>query len=187
MHGFVDMNVFYTEHELRKQADTFTGKVRKGTHNVLVSVFPALNFGLVLFSCCIFEISSPQAVMTGQETPNTDKPLGDPVAARLPYAILTKMVTFHGWKRFEKKSTMKFHGITEATFPSIMRRSLVILCKGRFVSAARLARLPVGTQGYFLMQEDMKDFVTSRPAAGALFRMLMGDPRISVWEASARK
>ena len=28
MHGFIDMNVFYTEHELRKQADTFTGKVR---------------------------------------------------------------------------------------------------------------------------------------------------------------
>ena len=185
IHGFVDMNVFYTEDELRKQADTFTGKVRKGTHNVLVSVFPALNFGLVLFSCCIFEISSPQVVMTGQETPNTDKSLredlhkkvmsGDPVAARLPYAILTKMATFHGWKRFEVTSTMKFHGITEATFPSIMRRSLVILCKGRFVSAARLARLPVGTQGYFLMQEDMKDFVTSRPAAGALFRMLMGD------------
>ena len=54
-HGFVDMNVFYTEDELRKQADTFTGKVRKGTHNILVSVFPAFNFGLVLFSCCIFQ------------------------------------------------------------------------------------------------------------------------------------
>ena len=27
MHDFVDMNVFYTEDELRKQADTFTGKV----------------------------------------------------------------------------------------------------------------------------------------------------------------
>ena len=103
MHGFVDMNVFYTEDELRKQADTFTGKV----------------------------------VMTGQETPNTDKPLredlykkvmsGDPVAARLPYAILTKMATCVGWKRFEVNATMKFHGITDATFPSIMRRSLVFL------------------------------------------------------------
>ena len=26
-HGFMDMNAFYTEDELRKQADTFTGKV----------------------------------------------------------------------------------------------------------------------------------------------------------------
>ena len=33
MHGFVDMNVFYTEDELRKQADTFTGKVRIRAHN----------------------------------------------------------------------------------------------------------------------------------------------------------
>ena len=48
-------------------------------------------------------------IFTGQETPNTDEPLredlskkvmsGDPVAARLPHAILTKMVTFVGWKR----------------------------------------------------------------------------------------
>ena len=64
--------------------------------------------------------------MTGQETPNTDKPLredlykkvmsGDPVAARLPHAIIiTKMVTFRGWKRFEMNETMKFHGVTEAT------------------------------------------------------------------------
>ena len=76
-HGFMDMNVFYTEDELRKQADTFTGKV----------------------------------VNTSQEAPSTDKRLredlckkvmsGDPVAARLPCAILTKMVTFSGWNRFE--------------------------------------------------------------------------------------
>ena len=123
--------------------------------------------------------------MTGQETLNTDKPLredlykkvmsGDPVAARLPHAIITKMVSFRGWKRFEMNGTMKFNGVAEATFASIMRRSLVLLCKGRFISAARFARLPPGAQGYFLMQEDMKDFVTSKPAAGALFTILMGE------------
>ena len=69
--------------------------------------------------------------MTGQETPNNDKPLredlykkvmsGDPVAARLPYAIITKMVTFRGWKRFEMNETMKFHGVTEATLLSFAR------------------------------------------------------------------
>ena len=32
MHGFVDMNVFYTEDELRKQADTFHAKVRISAH-----------------------------------------------------------------------------------------------------------------------------------------------------------
>ena len=85
------------------------------------------------------------------------------------------MVTFVEWKRFEMNATMKFHGITEATVRSITWRSLVVLCKGRFVSAARLAQLPSGAQGYFLMQEDMKDFVTSNPAAGAMFTILMGD------------
>ena len=123
-------------------------------------------------------------VTSGQEVPNTDKPLhedlykkvmsGDPVAARLPNAILTKMVTFHGWKRFELNDIMKFHGVSEATFRSIMRRSLVINCKVRFVSAERLAQLPPGVQGYFLHKEDMKDFVTSSPAAGALFTIIMG-------------
>ena len=71
---------------------------------------------------------------------------------------------------------MKFHGITEATFPSIMRRSLVILCKGRFVSAARFARLPPGAQGYFLMQEDMKDFVTSKARCGCFVHDSHGRP-----------
>ena len=40
MHGFVDMNVFYTEDELRKQADTFTGKMRKGGTMFLCLCFP---------------------------------------------------------------------------------------------------------------------------------------------------
>ena len=66
---------------------------------------------------------------------------GDPVAARLLYATLTKMVTFSGWKRFEMNDTLKFHGVTEMTFPSIMRRSLIIDRMGRFAGAQRLASL----------------------------------------------
>ena len=30
-------------------------------------------------------------------------------------------------------------------------------------------------KAYFLVQEDMKDFVTSKPAAGGLFTILVGD------------
>ena len=59
------------------------------------------------------------------------------------------------------------------TFPSIVG-SLIINCKGRFVSAQCLASLLPGTQGYFIMQ-DMKDFVTSQPAAGALFTVVLGE------------
>ena len=57
---------------------------------------------------------------------------GDPVAARIPCAILTKMVTFSGWKRFEMNETLQFHGVTEMTFPSIARRAFIINCKGEF-------------------------------------------------------
>ena len=78
------------------------------------------------------------------------------MAARLPYAMLTKMVAFSGWKRFEMNETLKFHGVTELTLPSIMRRSLIVNRNGRFVSAQRLASLLPGTQGHFLMQEDIK-------------------------------
>ena len=56
-----------------------------------------------------------------------------------------------------------------------MRRSLIINCTRRFVTAERLASLLPGTQGYFLMQEVMKDFVTSQPAAGALFTVVLGE------------
>ena len=70
---------------------------------------------------------------------------GDPVAARPPYTILMKMVTFLGWKRFEMNETLKFHGVGEMTFPSIMRRSLIINCTGRLVGAQRLASLLLGT------------------------------------------
>ena len=66
---------------------------------------------------------------------------GDPVAARLPYAISTKMVTFSGWKRFEMNETLKFHEVTEMSFLSIMRRSPIMNRKERFVSAQRFASL----------------------------------------------
>ena len=95
------------------------------------------------------------------------------MAARLPHAILKNMATCSGWKRFEMNETLKFHEVTEMTFLSIMRRSLIINCKGRFVSAQRLASLFPGTQGHFLLQEDVKDFVTSQPAAGALFTIVL--------------
>ena len=42
---------------------------------------------------------------------------GDPVAARLPNAILTKMATLKGWKRFEMNETLKFHRVTEIDVP----------------------------------------------------------------------
>ena len=69
--------------------------------------------------------------------------------------------------------TIKFHGVNEATFPAIMRRSLVENLKGRIMTAGRLACIPADG-GYFLVDLDTKDFVTSRSAAGALLTVIMG-------------
>ena len=103
---FMDMNVFHTEDELRKQADTFTCKVN--IWGVTLFTTSDMTTLVVLFFFCSnrAHLCGPQVVITGQEAPSTDKRLrkdlfkkvmsGDPVAARLPCAFLTKMVTFHG-------------------------------------------------------------------------------------------
>ena len=56
------------------------------------------------------------------------------------------MVTFSGWKSVEMNETLTFHGVTEITFPSIMRRSVIINCKERFESAQRQQTSPWASQ-----------------------------------------
>ena len=108
-HGFVDMQVFYSDDdELRKQADSLVDK----------------------------------RVVNGQESPVTDRTMrsdlykkhmsADPVAGRPPYGIVTRMLQLNGWKRFEMNDALHFTGVTEATFPSMKRRALVIVMKARF-------------------------------------------------------
>ena len=83
-----------------------------------------------------------KVIVTGQEAPQTDRLMkedlykkhitGEPISCRPNYAVLTRQVSFPGWKRFEMNDTLKFQGVREETFPSIMRRSLVIIMKARF-------------------------------------------------------
>ena len=132
--GGSDMNVFYSEDELRKQAETFTGKV-----NISRITYPPPRTRRISLSWFFSVESGPACVPQVMS--------GDPVAARLPYA--TEMVTFPGWKRFEMNETLKFHGVTEMTFPLIVRRSLIVNCNGGFVGAQRLASLPGHPRGTF--------------------------------------
>ena len=46
---------------------------------------------------------------------------GDPVPCRLPFGILTKMITFEGWRRFEMNEPMAFRSVPERSFSSILR------------------------------------------------------------------
>ena len=113
-HRWVDMNVYHDDHEMRKQADLFTGA----------------------------------SIVTGQESPDTDRRMredifkkhisGDPVARRLPNAVLAKMVSLTGRKRYDMNELLRCSGTTEESFMSIFRRSLVIVHKARFISAEDL-------------------------------------------------
>ena len=104
------MQVYFSDDEMRKQADLLL-------HGIIT---------------------------TGQESPETDKRMredvykkhvsADPLSCRLPYAVLTRMVSLVGWKRFEMNDIMRFLGTSEASFNSIYRRSLVIEHKARFLT-----------------------------------------------------
>lgn len=47
---------------------------------------------------------------------------GDPIACRLPYAMVTKMTMLLGWKRFEMNDTLKFSGTSEEPPPPLGSR-----------------------------------------------------------------
>ena len=139
-HGFMDMNVFCSLDESHVH--------HPGHENSHCPVFFLSDRAhRVFLKRSSHGQEAPQHRQTAQRRPSQEGGERDPVAARLPYAILTKMVAFSGWKRFEMNETLKFHGVTEMTFPSTVRRSLIINCKGRFASAQRLASLSPAPRG----------------------------------------
>ena len=156
-HGFVDMQVYYSDDELRKQAESPVDKT----------------------------------VVTGQESPVTDRTMrsdlykkhmsADPVACRPPYGIVARMLQLNGWTRSEMNDPLHFTGVTEATFPSMKRRALVIVMKARFESTSRLEQLfpnkDHASHGCFPVDQSFKAFLTSSPASAALFRILFGFAR----------
>ncbi len=152
LHTFVDTTIYYSDDELRKQADLMLGKV----------------------------------IHTGQEAvEGTGRPMredlykkhisADPVAARLPYGIITKLVELIGWKRMELNKIIKFVGVTDMSFNSIMRRSWVCCLKGKFVSKSVLDGIPDASErGIFLRDPSLKDFLKSGPAARATLAIIHG-------------
>ena len=82
-----------------------------------------------------------EVVLSEQEILTTGEILGedhyknvmsaDPVSARLPYTVITKMVATPGWNIFEMNGSMTFAGIKESTSLEIRRRSLVFNLKGK--------------------------------------------------------
>ena len=151
-HGFMDMSVFFSEDELRKQADTFTGKVNVGgvtyspprTRRVSLSCFFSAESG----PPCV-----PQVVITGQEAQHRQTaprgPLqeGDergPGGRPSPVRHLDEDGHFYELEevRDERDSQVpRGHG---NDVPVGCERSLIVNCKERIVRAQRLASFSLG-------------------------------------------
>lgn len=152
LHSYFDPNVFYHEDELRKQIETFAGSI----------------------------------ILTGQEAPETHKRLredlykkamsADGISGRKPYGVSTRMFELVGWKRLEVNKMLKFGGVFESNFPSILRRSLVWKAKARFLPPQFLAsHYPDSSvDGIFGKNPELKRFVMSGPAVLAAIRIQHG-------------
>jgi hypothetical protein len=94
---------------------------------------------------------------------------GDQIAGRKPYGIMTRMLQIIGWKRIELNRLLRFSGVTESNFPSILRRSFVWKPKARLLDPTYLqAHYPEHEKdGVFAKNAKLRDFLVSGPAIAA--------------------
>ena len=113
-------------------------------------------------------------IFTGQERPTGVKQslredllkkflTGEGISARLPYAIVTKLIEVSGWKRVELNKMFRFFEITEDNVESIVRRFAVIKIAAKFYEKAFLTSvLPNHEEfGIFARESDAKAFLMS--------------------------
>jgi hypothetical protein len=151
-HAFVDMNIYFSDDELRKQGDLLIDMLWQTGQEQ-----PQGTTGTFRFDLLKKHLSA------------------DPVAMRLLYSIVTKMEALIGWKRYECNILPRFTGITEVNFNSLMRRSWVMQMKATFLDAAAYARVQnPESKGVFLKDPSLKDFVVSEPAKAAGWKILRG-------------
>ena len=151
-HSFLDTNVYYSDEELRKQAQMLVSKL---------------------------VVTAQEAVQGAAHNMREDlykkHMTADAIASRLPYAIVTKQVELKGWKRMELNRLPTFSGITEISFDSIYRRAWVCKLSARFKSPAELASITnPAKQGIFAKDASLKAFLKSSQAIGAGLKMMVG-------------
>ena len=110
MHKYIDMNIYCTDDEFRKQGELLVDiPVATGQETVEGSA-NSLRFDLMKKHWS-----------------------ADPVAMRLLYSIITRMQELTGLKRYECNLLPSFKGINEMNFNSLMRRSWLMVMLARFV------------------------------------------------------
>lgn len=127
LHAFLDTNIFYSDDELRKQVEGLVGKVITTGQEAVEGARQSMRKDLY------------KKYMTG-----------DPVAGRMPYAIITRLIDCFGWKRLEMNKLFAFSGVTECHFSSRLRRSWVCEFKARFVSKEALSKIQDAQKTHFL-------------------------------------
>ena len=152
-HAWVDMGIYFSDDEMRKQAE-------------------------LLLNAPVTTGQEPLETVRCMRKDVYKKHISaDPAACRLPYAILTKMVALRGWKRYEMNETMRFSATGESSFNSIMRKSLVVVHKACFVPEADLMlKFPNGdaaAHGYVPKDPTLRDFLASPRAGRALLLMVL--------------
>ena len=151
-HAFIDPNLWHNEDELRKQLEMFSGAW----------------------------------ILTAQEKPDSHKKFredlykklvsADDLAARKPYGYVTKMLRVIGWKRVETNDLLEFKNVSEESFNSIFRRSLVWKAKALFLDADYIAQHypDAALDGIFPKDPTLRAFLESGPAIAASLRNQLG-------------
>ena len=110
LHTYLDMNIYFTDDEFRKQGELLVDIPVSTGQETVQGAASSLRFDLM------------------------KKHLSaDPIAMRLLYSIITRMESLIGWKRFECNVLPTFSGITEENFNSLMRRAWVMIMRGSIV------------------------------------------------------
>ena len=143
LHRYFDPQVFYMDEEMRKQVESLVGSI----------------------------------VMTAQEKPEgmnksfredlfKKMATADGIFGRLPYAVLTKVITLIGWKRMELNKLITFAGVPETAFDAIFRRSLLVRIRSKFLDQEWISNFLPDSEKYgvFPRQPDLREFMQSGPA-----------------------
>ena len=126
-HAFIDPQIWYDEHEMRKQVEQSAG-------------------------CFILTAQEkPENARKMRENLFKKTMSADGIAGRRPYGISTRMIELVGWKRYEVNSMVRFSGVTAKDFPSAHRRGVVWLPKARFIDGSIIANQypDASMDGYF--------------------------------------
>ena len=148
-HAFIDPNIWYDEHEMRKQIEQSAG-------------------------CFILTAQEkPENSRRMREDLFKKTMSADGIAGRRPYGLQTRMIEFVGWKRYEVNSMIRFANVCERNFPSANRRGFVWHPKARFIDEAIIAGPypDANRDGYFKKDEELKAFLKSPPCVAAALRL----------------